>query len=67
MAILSLKKWAYMTKCAYFRDVCSNVTKMCLKSPISLLSIGDMGLYKVLNKDFSSFCTHSLMQIKFYL
>ena len=37
------------------------VTKVCLKSPIPLLSIRGMGLYKVLNEDLSSFRTNPLM------
>ena len=42
-----------MTKVCFFSVVFSYVTKMCLKSPIPLLFLRKMGLYKVLDEDLS--------------
>ena len=42
-------------------EILAYVTKMCLKSPIPLLFLRRMGLYKVLDEDFSSFHTDSLV------
>ena len=65
LAVLSEKNspnQAYMTKvCLFFSVVFSYVTKMCLKSPIPLLFLRRMGLYKVLDEDLSSFHTDPLV------
>ena len=53
--------WLIWQKCAYFIGVFSYVTKMCLKSPIPLLFLRRMGLYKVLDEDLSSFHTDPLV------
>ena len=42
-------------------QILAYMTKMCLKSPIHLLFLRGMGLYKVLNEDLSSFHTDSLV------
>ena len=42
-----------MTKVCFFSVVFSYVTNMCLKSPIPLLFLRKMGLYKVLDEDLS--------------